>query len=191
MALGAQEDGANGPTSTDQQPLLHRRLSQRAPFESSKDQQAQQRTLPSPQPGNEYSKAPHQHRPQARFPRVQALLKAARRLSRQAVDLLLWDLGFEDRPLLLRLNQTFKRLVYSSRSELQLLRQYLLSQQARDKFITALRLLKLSLMLVLMGGASGVRRVMRQLRGQSSRLRTIPGHLKQTLQRLGKKQRKD
>ena len=81
MALGAQEDGANGPTSTDQQPLLHRRLSQRAPFESLKDQQAQQRTRPSPQPGNEYSKAPHQHRPQARFPRVQALLKAARRLS--------------------------------------------------------------------------------------------------------------
>ena len=142
MALGAQEDGGNGPTSTDQQPLLHRRLSQRAPFESSKDQQAHQRTRPSPQPGNEYSKAPHQHRPQARFPRVQALLKAARRLSRQAADLLLWDLGFEDRPLLLRLNQTFKRLVYSWRSELQLLRQYLLSQQARDKFITALRLIE-------------------------------------------------
>ena len=191
MALGAQEDGANGPIKTDRQPLLHRRLSQRAPFESSKDRRPQQRTQPSPQPGNEYNKAPHQHQPQARFPRVQALLKAARRLSRQAVDLLLWDLGFEDRPLLLRLNQTFKRLVYSWRSELQLLRQNLLSRQARDKCITALRLLKLSLMLVLMGGASGARRVMRQLRGQSSRLRTIPGHLKQTLQRLGKKQRKD
>jgi hypothetical protein len=191
MALGAQEDGANGPTSTHQQPLLHRRLSQRAPFESSKDRQPQQRTQPSAQPGNEYSKAPHQHRPQARFPRVQALLKAARRLSWQAADLLLWDLGFEDRPLLLRLNQTFKRLVYSWRSELQLLRQNLLSRQARDKFITALRLLKLSLLLVLMGGASGARKVMRQLRGQPSRLRTIPGHLKQTLQRLGKKQRKD
>lgn len=191
MALGAQEDGANGPIKTDRQPLLHRRLSQRAPFESSKDQLPQQRTRPSAQPGNEYNKAPHQHRPQARFQRVRELSALARRLSRQAADLLLWDLGFEDRPLLLRLNQTFKRLVYSWRSELQLLRQYLLSQQARDKCITALRLLKLSLLLVLMGAASGARKVMRQLRGQPSRLRTIPGHLKQTLQRLGKKQRKD
>lgn len=191
MALGAQEDGANGPIKTDRQPLLHRRLSQRAPFESSKDQLPQQRTRPSAQPGNEYNKAPHQHRPQARFQRVRELSALARRLSRQAADLLLWDLGFEDRPLLLRLNQAFKRLVYSWRSELQLLRQYLLSQQARDKCITALRLLKLSLLLVLMGAASGARKVMRQLRGQPSRLRTIPGHLKQTLQRLGKKQRKD
>jgi hypothetical protein len=191
MAVGAQEDGVNGPIKTDQQPLLHRRLSRRAPFESSKDRLPQQRTQPSAQPGNEYNKAPHQHRPQARFQRVRELSALVQRLLRQAADLLLLDFGFADRPLLLRLNQTFKRLVYSSRSELQLLRQYLLSQQARDKFITALRLLKLSLMLVLMGGASGARRVMRQLRGQSSRLRTIPGHLKQTLQRLGKKQRKD
>ena len=171
MALGAQEDGGNGPTSTDQQPLLHRRLSQRAPFESSKDQQAHQRTRPSPQPGNEYSKAPHQHQPQARFPRVQAFLRAARRLSRQAADLLLWDFGFADRPLLLRLNQTLKRLVYSLRSELQLLRQYLLSQQARDKFITALRLLKLALMLVLMAAASGARK-----HNFVAHRATIPGH---------------
>ena len=116
---------------------------------------------------NSSKMAPHQHQPQARFPRVQAFLRSARRLSRQAADLLLWDLGFEDRPLLLLLNRTLKRLVYSLRSELQLLRQYLLSEQARDKFITALRLLKLALMLVLMAAASGARRV----------LRTIPGPL--------------
>ena len=41
---------------------------------------------------NSSKMAPHQHQPQARFPRVQAFLRSARRLSRQAADSLLLGL---------------------------------------------------------------------------------------------------
>ncbi len=191
MALGAPEDGDNGPTAMVQQPLLHRRLSRRAPFESYKDQEPQHQTRPSPQPGNEYTKAPHQHQQAALSLRLQALLNPLRQLSRRAADVLLLDFEFANRPLMFRLNQAFKRLAFSLRSDLQMLRDRLLSQQARDKFSSALELLSLFLLLARTVAASGVRKIIRQLLGQMNRLRATPGQIKQTLQQLGKKQRKD
>lgn len=191
MALGAREDGDNGPTLMVQQPLLHRRLSLRAPFESYKDQEPQHRTRPLPQPGNEYIKAPQPHQQAVRFPRLQALLGELRQLSRRAADVLLLDFEFANRPLMFRLNQAFKRLVFSLRSDLQMLRDRLLSQQARDKFSSALELLSLFLLLARTVAASGVRKIIRQLLGPINRLRATPGQIKQTLQRAGKKQRKD
>lgn len=211
MALGAREDGDNGPTSMDRQPPLHCRLSHRAPFESSKGQQPQQRTRPLPQPGNEYTKAPQPHQQTVRFPLARGAYKAVRRRLQQAVDVLLWDYEFSQRPLVFRLNQAARRLGSSSRSEVQLLQQRLRSPLTREKFFTALRLSKLLLALALMAAGSGARKATQQLRGlinrlrmylgranrthqlrgPINRLRAIPGHLKQTLQRLGKKQRKD
>lgn len=191
MALGAQEDGDNGPTVMDRQPPLHRRLSHRAPFESSKGQQPQQRTRPLPQPGNEYSKAPQPHQQAVRFPQVRVAYKAVRRRLQQAVDVLLWDYEYAQRPLVYRLNQAARRLGSSLRSDLQLLHQRLRSPLTREKFFTAVRLSKLSLALVLMAAGSGARKATHQLRGPINRLRAIPGQIKQTLQRLGKKQRKD
>lgn len=211
MALGAREDGDNGPTSMDRQPPMHRRLSHRAPFESSKGQQPQQRTRPLPQPGNEYTKAPQPHQQTVRFPLARGAYKAVRRRLQQAVDVLLWDYEFSQRPLVFRLNQAARRLGSSSRSEVQLLQQRLRSPLTREKFFTALRLSKLLLALALMAAGSGARKATQQLRGlinrlrmylgranrthqlrgPINRLRAIPGHLKQTLQRLGKKQRKD
>jgi hypothetical protein len=191
MALGAPEDGDNGPTAMVQQPLLHRRLSRRAPFESYKDQEPQHQTRPLPQPGNEYIKAPHQHQQAARFPLARVAYKAVRRRLQQAVDVLLLDFEFANRPLMFRLNQAFKRLAFSLRSDLQMLRDRLLSQQTRDKFSLALELLSLFLLLARTVAASGVRKIIRQLLGQMNRLRATPGQIKQTLQQLGKKQRKD
>ena len=191
MALGAREDGDNGPTLMVQQPLLHRRLSLRAPFESYKDQEPQHRTRPLPQPGNEYIKAPQPHQQAVRFPQARVAYRAVRRRLQQAADLLLLDFEFAERPLAYRLNQAFKRLVFSLRSDLQMLRDRLLSQQARDKFSTALQLLSLFLLLARTVAASGVRKIIRQLLGPINRLRATPGQIKQTLQRAGKKQRKD
>jgi len=211
MALGAREDGDNGPTLMDRQPPLHRRLSQRAPFESNKGQQPQQRTRPLPQPGNEYSKVPQPHRQAARFQLARGVFKAVRRRLQQAVDVLLWDYEYAQRPLVFRLNQAARRLGSSLRSDLQLLQQRLRSPLTREKFFTAVRLSKLSLALVLMAVGSGARKATQQphglinrlrmylgqanqthqLRGPINRLRAIPGRIKQTLQRLGKKQRKD
>ena len=191
MALGAREDGDNGPTSMDRQPPLHRRLSHRAPFESNKAQQPQQRTRPLPQPGNEYTKAPQPHQQAVRFPLARGAYKAVRRRLQQAVDVLLWDYEFAQRPLVYRLSQAAKRLGSSLRSDLQLLQQGLRSPLTREKFFTAVRLSKLSLALALMAVGSGVRKATHQLRGPINRLRAIPGQIKQTLQRLGKKQRKD
>jgi len=211
MALGAREDGDNGPTLMDRQPPLHRRLSRRAPFEYSKGQQPQQRTRPLPQPGNEYTKAPQPHQQAVRFPQVRVAYKAVRRRLQQAVDVLLLDYEFAQRPLVFRLNQAARRLGSSLRSDLQLLQQRLRSPLTREKFFTAVRLSKLSLALVLMAAGSGARKATHQLRGPINRLRmylgqanqtqqllgpinrlrAIPGQIKQTLQRLGKKQRKD
>ena len=211
MALGAREDGDNGPTSMDRQPPLHRRLSHRAPFESNKGQQPQQRTRPLPQPGNEYSKAPQPHRQAARFQLARGVFKAVRRRLQQAVDVLLWDYEYAQRPLVFRLNQVARRLGSSLRSDLQLLQQRLRSPLTREKFFTAVRLSKLSLALALMAAGSGARKATQQLhglinrlrmylgqanqtqqlRGPINRLRAIPGQIKQTLQRLGKKLRKD
>jgi hypothetical protein len=175
----------------DRQPPLHRRLSHRAPFESSKGQQPQQRTRPLPQPGNEYTKAPQPHQQVVRFPQVRIAYKAVRRRLQQAVDVLLWDYEYAQRPLVFRLNQAARRLGSSLRSDLQLLQQHLRSPLTREKFFTAVRLSKLSLALVLMAAGSGARKATQQLRGPINRLRAIPGQIKQTLQRAGKKQRKD
>jgi len=211
MALGAREDGDNGPTLMDRQPPLHRRLSHRSPFESNKGQQPQQRTRPLPQPGNEYSKAPQPHRQAARFQLARGVFKAVRRRLQQAVDVLLWDYEYAQRPLVFRLNQAARRLGSSLRSDLQLLQQRLRSPLTREKFFMALRLSKLSLALALMAVGSGARKATQQLhglinrlrmylgqanrthplRGPINRLRAIPGQIKQTLQRLGKKLRKD
>jgi hypothetical protein len=195
----------------DRQPPLHRRLSHRAPFESNKGQQPQQRTRPLPQPGNEYSKAPQPHRQAARFQLARGVFKAVRRRLQQAVDVLLWDYEYAQRPLVFRLNQAARRLGSSLRSDLQLLQQRLRSPLTREKFFTAVRLSKLSLALALMAAGSGARKATQQLhglinrlrmylgqanqtqqlRGPINRLRAIPGQIKQTLQRLGKKLRKD
>lgn len=191
MALGAREDGDNGPTLMDRQPPLHRRLSRRAPFEYSKGQQPQQRTRPLPQPGSEYIKAPQPHQQAVRFPQARVAYRAVRRRLQQAADLLLLDFEFAERPLAYRLNRAVKRLGSLLRSALQLFQEILFSQQARDKFSTALQLLSLFLLLARTVAANGARKAVQRLRGPINRLRAIPGHLKQTLQQLGKKQRKD
>ena len=191
MALGAREDGDNGPTLMVQQPLLHRRLSLRAPFESYKDQEPQHRTRPLPQPGNEYIKAPQPHQQAVRFPQARVAYRAVRRRLQQAADLLLLDFEFAERPLAYRLNRAAKRLGSLLRSALQLFQEILFSQQARDKFSTALQLLSLFLLLARTVAANGARKAVQRLRGPINRLRATPGQIKQTLQRAGKKQRKD
>ena len=211
MAHGDQEDGANGPTRTDRPPLRQRPHSQPLPNESSKEQLVQQPNQPSHQPDNEYNKAPEQQLPPVRFRRVRAAYRALRQRLQRLADVLLLDYGFAKRPLMLRLSQAARRLGRSLRSALQQLRQYLRSMQLRDKFIMALRLSRLFLLLVLTVGGSGARKValrllgpinrLRQILGWKNlqrittglinRLRAIPGQIKQSLQQLGKKQRKD
>jgi len=211
MAHGAQEDGVNGPTKTDRPPLRQRPHSQPLPNEYSKDQLVQQPNQPSHQPDNEYNKAPQQQLPPVRFRRVRSAYKALRQRLQRLADFLLLDYEFAKRPLMLRLSQAARRLGRSLRSALQQLQQHLLSMQVRDKFIMALRLSKLFLLLVLTVGGSGARKVAQRLLGQINRLRqilgwknlqrittglinrlrAIAGQIKQSLQQLGKKQRKD
>ena len=208
MAHGAQEDGVNGPTRTDRPPLRQRPHSQPLPKEYSQDQLVQQPNQPSHQPDNEYNKAPEQQLPPVRFRRVRSAYKALRQRLQRLADVLLLDYEFAKRPLMLRLSQAARRLGRSLRSALQQLRQYLRSMQLRDKFIMALRLSRLFLLLVLTVGGSGARKVALRLLGQTNRLRqilgrnnlqqlttgpinrlrAIPGQIKQSLQRLGKKQ---
>ena len=136
-------------------------------------------------------KAPQPHQQAVRFQLARVAYKAVRRRLQQAVDVLLWDYEFAQRPLVYRLSQAARRLGSSLRSDLQLLQQRLRSPLTREKFFTAVRLSKLSLALALMAAGSGARKATHQLRGPINRLRAIPGQIKQTLQRLGKKQRKD
>jgi len=188
--------------------LRQRPHSQPLPNEYSQDQLVQQPTQPSHQPDNEYNKAPEQQLPPVRFRRVQAAYKALRQRLQRLADVLLLDYGFAKRPLTLRLSQAVRRLGRSLQSVLQQLQQHLRSMQVREKFFLALQLSRLFLLLVLTVGGSGARKVAQRLLGQINRLRqilgrnnlqrittgpinrlrAIPGQIKQSLQRLGKKQ---
>ena len=197
MALGAREDGDNGPTSTDRQPPLHRRLSQRAPFESYEGSATAAANSTFTAAGQRV----HQGAASASASKLVfrecgvAYKAAAATICGKQRMYCCGTYGFEQRPLLFRLNQAaFRRLgslVAVGAATAAAASAF--TAKRGTSFLRQLRLSKLSLAVSANGPqqvAPGRQRD--QLRGQpSNRLRAIPGHLKQTLQRLGKKQRKD